>query len=249
MRSTRRSGLRAIAKQKNLFLMHSTLYKIRHKLIVSCQAEGESPFNTPKGVANFAVAAKIGGAGGIRSEGIEKTKLIRSIICLPIIGLIKDKYPDGSVRITRTFEEVEDILETGVDIIAIDGTERVVNGLSGPEFIAACRQKHPEICILADISTLDDAAACFNCGADAVSTCLRGFTPETEELVNGKVDIGFIENLISKFQDFPIIAEGLINTPADAAEISKLGVWSIVVGTAITRPHKVTEWYCDALNW
>lgn len=228
---------------------HPTLNKIHHKLIVSCQAEGDSPFNTPEGVANFAITAKMGGAGGIRSEGIAKTKLIRSLINLPLIGLIKDRYTDGSVRITRTFEEAQGILETGIDIIAIDGTSRIVNGLTGPEFISVCRQKYPGICILADISTLEDAVVCINNGADAVSTCLRGFTPDTKKVINGKVDIDFIEKLISEHPGYPVIAEGMINTPAVAGEITKLGVWSMVVGTAITRPHKVTEWYINALNW
>jgi len=240
-------------KNKNLPIIlnnkREAINKIKHKFIVSCQAEEGSPFNTPEGVANFAIAAKMGGAGGIRSEGVEKTKLIRSLINLPLIGLIKNKYPDGFVRITRTFEEVKKILDTGIDIVAIDGTSRVVDGYSGPEFIESCRIKFPGICILADISTLDDAASCIDSGADAISTCLRGFTPDTEKVIKGKVDIDFIRKLVSRHHGFPILAEGLINTPAEAKKISKLGVWSIVVGTAITRPHKVTEWYVNALEW
>ncbi|MBN2571857.1 MAG: N-acetylmannosamine-6-phosphate 2-epimerase, partial [Ignavibacteriales bacterium] len=50
--------------------------KLKGGLIVSCQAERNSPFNSPKGLTMFAKAAKIGGAVGIRSEGIEKTKMI-----------------------------------------------------------------------------------------------------------------------------------------------------------------------------
>ena len=230
-------------------MVHPVLSKIHHKLIVSCQAEGDSPFNTPEGVASFAIAAKMGGAGGIRSEGIAKTKLIRSFLTLPLIGLIKNRYPDGSVRITRTMEEAIGILETGIDILAIDGTTRIVNGLNGADFVAACRKKFPEVCILADISTLEDADACINSGAHAISNCLRGFTPETERLVNGNADIDFIEKLLSEYPGYPVIAEGMINTPAVAQEISKLDVWSIVVGTAITRPHIVTQWYLNSIKW
>lgn len=230
-------------------MIHPILNKINHQLVVSCQAEGESPFNTPEGVASFALAAIMGGAGGIRSEGITKTKLIRSLIKVPLIGLVKSSFPDGSVRITRTMEEAQGIIDTGIDILAIDGTTRIVNGLSGPEFIAACRKKFPDVCILADISTLEDAKASINGGADAISTCLRGFTPETERLVNGKVDKAFIKALKSEHLGFPVIAEGMINTPAEAGEISRLDVWSIVVGSAITRPSIITKWYINSIEW
>jgi N-acylglucosamine-6-phosphate 2-epimerase len=230
-------------------LVQDALLKIKNKLIVSCQSEGDSPFNNPEGVANFAIAAKMGGAGGIRSEGIEKTKLIRKLIDLPLIGLIKDKFPDNFVRITRTFKEVEGILNTGIDIIAIDGTSRIVNGYSGPEFISACKKQYPEICVLADISTLYDADESIAHGADAVSTCLRGYTPDTTALINGKVDVCFIKTLIAKHPGFPVLAEGLINSPDEAGEISEIGVWAVVVGTAITRPQIVTEWYVKAFKW
>ncbi|MCU7497403.1 MAG: N-acetylmannosamine-6-phosphate 2-epimerase, partial [Ignavibacteria bacterium] len=42
--------------------------RLKHGLVVSCQAEGDSPFNSPEGVAMFARAAVQGGAKGIRSE-------------------------------------------------------------------------------------------------------------------------------------------------------------------------------------
>ena len=48
----------------------NVLEKIKNGLIVSCQAEEGSPFNTPKGVGDFARCAELGGAVGIRSCGI-----------------------------------------------------------------------------------------------------------------------------------------------------------------------------------
>ena len=53
----------------------TVLEKIRNGLIVSCQAEEGSPFNTPKGVGDFARCAELGGAVGIRSCGVEKKPL------------------------------------------------------------------------------------------------------------------------------------------------------------------------------
>ena len=157
-------------------MQHAIFNKIKKKLIVSCQAEENSPFNNPEDVAKFAIAAKIGGAGGIRAEGVEKIKKIRQVIDLPIIALIKSNFDDGYVRITRTFEDVEALLSIGIDIIAIDGTLRKVGGMTGPEFIYRCKEKYSDISILADVAELEDALKCIENGADGISNALRGYT-------------------------------------------------------------------------
>jgi N-acylglucosamine-6-phosphate 2-epimerase len=229
-------------------MISHSLDRIKDKLVVSCQAEGDSPFNTPEGVNLFALAAQMGGAGGIRAEGIEKIRKIKNSINLPLIGLIKSTYPDGLVCITRQYEDIESLIELKVDIISIDGTFREVNGLTGPEFIGKCKEKFRNICILADVSQVDEALACVKSRADGVTTCLRGYTPETLHEVKDVPNIYFINELCNKIKDFPIIAEGKINTPALAAEISKLGVWCIIVGSAITRPHMVTQWFAQAIS-
>ena len=45
----------------------------------------------------------------------------------------------------------------------------------------------------------------------------------------------------------PLIVEGRLHTPADAAEALRRGAWSVVVGTAITHPATITRWFADAL--
>jgi N-acylglucosamine-6-phosphate 2-epimerase len=222
--------------------------RIRNKLIVSCQAEGNSPFNNPEDVAKFAVAAKDGGAGGIRAEGVEKIKKIKEIIDLPIIALIKSNFDDGYVRITRTFKEVEALLGIDVDIIAIDGTLREVEGMTGPEFIHKCKEKYSDISILADIAELEDAIECIENGADGISNALRGYTPNTTNEPKNKPNIDFLRLLCNSIRDVPIIAEGKICSPEDAGKIANLNVWSIVVGSAITRPHLITKWYVDSIK-
>ena len=59
---------------------------LHHRLVVSCQAEGDSPFNSPEGVAMFAQLAEQNGAAAIRSEGIAKTRAIVERVSLPVIG-------------------------------------------------------------------------------------------------------------------------------------------------------------------
>lgn len=83
-------------------------------------------------MALFAKAAEIGGAVGIRTQGIEKLKAIKQAVHLPVIGLLKSQFPDGTVRITGSFKEVEELIAAGSDIVAIDGTFRVRENLDGP---------------------------------------------------------------------------------------------------------------------
>ena len=106
--------------------MNDILEKLQYGMIVSCQSEGDDPFNAdPMYMALFAKAAEIGGAVGIRTQGIEKLKAIKQAVHLPVIGLLKSQFPDGTVRITGSFKEVEELIAAGSDIVAIDGTFRV----------------------------------------------------------------------------------------------------------------------------
>ena len=115
--------------------MNDVLSGLQGQFIVSCQAEGDDPFNTPEYVALFAKAAVEGGAKGIRSEGLEKIKCIKASVPVPVIGLLKSTFDDGFVKITGSFKEVEELIRIDCDIIAIDGTNRLREGLTGPDFI------------------------------------------------------------------------------------------------------------------
>ena len=222
------------------------IIKLKHGLIVSCQAEGDSPFNSPEGVTLFAKAAVAGGAVGIRSEGIKKTKMILESINVPVIGLIKSKFEDGSVRITGSFTDVDDLSIINCPIIAIDGTFRKREGLTGPEFIHRIKSEF-NVLIMADIAKEDEAIECEKAGADFISTTLNGYTPETEKDKLFSPNFELVK-LISKKIKIPVMAEGRINTPDDASEMIRLGAFAVVVGTAITRPHIVVSWYVDAIK-
>lgn len=223
-----------------------TLYK---KLIVSCQAEGDSPFNSPEGVTNFAITALQGGAAGIRTCGVEKTKSIVEHTDVPVIGLTKAYFSDNTVCITGTFDDVEALIQTGVHIIAVDGTFRIrENNFSGPDYIAEIKRRFPDALIMADISTIEEAQACKKAGADCVSTTLCGYTPETiHESKNGP-SIELLKNCVHLFPGYPVFAEGRYNTPEDAALAIEAGAWAVVVGSAITRPHLITKWFVEAIN-
>ncbi|PIQ09185.1 MAG: N-acetylmannosamine-6-phosphate 2-epimerase [Ignavibacteriales bacterium CG18_big_fil_WC_8_21_14_2_50_31_20] len=226
--------------------MKEIFNKLKNGLVVSCQAEDESPFNSPEGVMQFAKAVIMGGAIAIRSEGYEKIRLIKKNIDLPVIGLIKSEFEDGFVRITGCENDVEKLLSLGCDIIAIDGTFRIRENLSGPNFINKIKSKY-DCLIMADISNVEEAIACVDAGADCISTTLSGYTPETEFIKAIGADYKLVAELVNKLS-CPIFAEGRVNSPVEAAKMIELGVWSVVVGSAITRPHLITSWFSDAIK-
>lgn len=225
--------------------MKQIIKDLKHNLIVSCQATGESPFNSPEGVGMFAISAVQGGAAGIRSEGFEKTKHIKNIVDVPVIGLIKSKFKDGYVKITGNYMDIEALMKTGCDIIAVDGTFREREGVRGFEYIQRIKERY-KCTVMADIATLDEGIACSEVGADIISTTLSGYTPETKS-DSKEPDYELVKNLVDEI-DTPVFAEGRVNTPEAAKKMIEMGAWSVVVGTAITRPHIVTSWFGEAIR-
>ena len=58
----------------------------------------------------------------------------------------------------------------------------------------------------------------------------------------------YIDKEIVKNVKHNVIAEGNINTPEKVKRVMQLGVFSIVVGSAITRPQLITKTFVDALK-
>ena len=131
---------------------------VHKKLIVSCQALPHEPLHSSYIMGRMAVAAKEGGAAGIRANTREDIAEIRKQVDLPVIGIVKRDYPDSSVFITPTMKEVEELVETGTEIIAVDATCRVrPEGKTLDEFYWEVRAAWPEQLLMADCSTLEEA--------------------------------------------------------------------------------------------
>ena len=223
-------------------------HSLKKKLIVSCQAEGDSPFNHPQMMAAFAEEARRGGAGGFRTEGIENLKAIRRQQTLPVIGLIKDHYSDGSVCISRRADQIRQLQEAGADIVAVDGTFRIFDGMDGPSLIRYMKSQEIRL-IMADISSPEEALACIEAGADCISTTLGGYTPHTAQKVTNEPDFDLLTDCLKlAAPDIPVFAEGRYNRPEWAARAIESGAWSVVVGSASTRPHLITKWFCHAIS-
>ena len=196
---------------------------------------------------SFAKAAEMGGAVGIRAQGVENIKAIRSATHLPIIGITKGVYDDGWVLITPDFSDVSGIIDAGADIIALDVTYRMrPNGLDGYAFFERVRERF-SVLLMADVSTFDEGIEASELGADIVATTLSGYTASTEETAGDGPDFAMVERLAMTVKT-PVIAEGRIWDPRDAITAVKRGAYAVVVGSAITRPRVITRRYVEALK-
>lgn len=222
------------------------LHKIKGGLIVSCQALEDEPLHSSYIMSRMAYAAMLGGAMGIRSNGTEDIKKIKETVDLPVIGLIKRGYADSDLYITPTLKEVDELVGAGTDIIATDGTGRLrPGGLTLEEFFKAVREKYPNQLFMADCSTIEEGLKAAELGFDFIGTTMSGYTPYTEG--NKLPDYNMMKELVDQLT-VPIIAEGGIWSPEEMKEAMAQGVYSVVVGTAITRPREITQRYTKVLQ-
>ena len=68
--------------------------RIQNSLIVSCQALEDEPLHSSLIMSKMALAAKRGGAKGIRANSVQDIHEIKKEVDLPIIGIIKKDYED-----------------------------------------------------------------------------------------------------------------------------------------------------------
>lgn len=213
-----------------------------NKLIVSCQAEGNSPFNKPQYIELFVRCAEMSNIPFIRLQGIENIRYISQSTSIPIIGLVKQTYDDGLVKISRNESDIKQILNY-TNIVAIDGTFRSDNGLNGPQFIKYIAE-HCECKIVADISSVEEAIECAKY-TNYISTALSGYTTsKTPKTPNYKL----LREIRNALPNCTLIAEGRFNTPKQAAKAIKCRADYVCVGSAITRPLTIISWYNEEIN-
>jgi len=225
--------------------LSSLFAKLRHGLIVSCQAAPDEPLYGAVHMAAMARAAVMGGAVAIRANSPAVIAAIRAAVTLPIIGLYKVDLPGFEVRITPTLGHAEEIAAAGADLIALDATLRPhPNGLTAADLIARVRQVTGRP-VLADISTLEEGLAAAQAGAEVIATTLSGYTAYSPN--QAEPDFELIRRLAPALS-VPLIAEGRITTPEQAAQALALGAHAVVVGSAITRPQEITERFVAGLT-
>lgn len=147
--------------------------------------------------------------------------------------------------ITPTLEHARAVADAGAQIVAIDGTRRPrPDGLTLGQTIAGIRSTHPHALVMTDCGSLDDAIAAEDAGADILGTTLSGYSGEREKTPGP--DIELIAQIAERCTG-PVVAEGRIHTPADAAAARRAGALAVCVGTAITHPSTITSWFVAAM--
>ena len=231
------------------------LESLKGGLIVSRQVQHDDPIYTDNMVVKMAEAARWAGAVCIRANSPEQIKAIKEAVPeLPMIGLWKVWHDDTDVFITPTMKEVKAIWEAGAEIIALDCTAQVTHeGTQAWNLIKEVKKEIPEAIIFADVSNLEEARRAVENGADIVAPTLYGYTKETSHIEGA--DYRMFAQMCRELKDEAyVMMEGHLYTPEDAMKCIFLGAHSVVVGSAITRPHLTAKRFVDLLggyqdNW
>ena len=228
--------------------MNEKVESLKGKLIVSCQALPHEPLHSSFIMGRMALAAKEGGAYGIRANTKEDIADIQARGDLPVIGIVKRDYEDSKVYITPTMKEINELMEVKPDIIALDATHSLrPGGRTLDEFYREIRKSYPEQLLMADCSTVEEALHADQLGFDFIGTTLVGYTDQSRDLKIESNDFEIIRQIVAKVKH-RVIAEGNINTPEKAKRVIELGAFSVVVGSIITRPQLITKSFAEALD-
>jgi N-acylglucosamine-6-phosphate 2-epimerase len=226
---------------------NTLLASLRGGLVVSCQALVEEPLHSSYIMSKMALAAKLGGAVGIRANSYEDIIAIKKEVDLPVIGIVKRDFEDSEVFITATINEVDEVFRAGAEIIAVDATNRLrPNQQTLESFYFEVREKYPDIMLMADVSTFEEGIKAAELGFDIVATTLSGYTNYTKDY--NLPNIQLVKSL-SDTLDVPVMAEGGYWTSEDMQNAMLSGAHGCIVGSAITRPMEITKRFVNSLNY
>lgn len=218
----------------------SLFEQLEGKLIVSCQARADNPLHGAESMALMARAAELGGAAAIRVNAPDDTRAVMAATSLPVLALYKVDYPDSDVRITPTLADTQALLATGAPMIALDATDRPrPHQESLADSVVAIHAAGA--LAFGDCARPEDLTGALAAGCDAIGTTLAGYTEETHSdstEPNFVTLAWFIEH-----SPVPVYAEGRFWTPEQIAQALDIGAHCVCVGTAITNPWKITEYF------
>ena len=219
------------------------LAALKGKLVVSCQASPGDPLDDLDTLRRIAAAVLLGGAAGLRAEGAECVAAFRALTTFPILGLVKRWDAAGDVHITPDFASARAVSQAGADIVALDCTHRRLH--ADEPWPALIARIHAELGrpVCADIATPEEAEAAEAAGADVVATTLHGYTAETAG--SNAVDWDMLAVVLARVK-VPVFLEGHVGCPAEVRRALEVGVHTVVVGSAITRPQTITARFVAA---
>ncbi|EOB7605986.1 N-acetylmannosamine-6-phosphate 2-epimerase [Staphylococcus aureus] len=218
-----------------------------HGLIVSCQALADEPLHSSFIMSKMALAAYEGGAVGIRANTKEDILAIKETVDLPVIGIVKRDYDHSDVFITATSKEVDELIESQCEVIALDATLQQRPKETLDELVSYIRTHAPNVEIMADIATVEEAKNAARLGFDYIGTTLHGYTSYTQGQLLYQNDFQFLKDVLQSV-DTKVIAEGNVITPDMYKRVMDLGVHCSVVGGAITRPKEITKRFVQVME-
>ena len=153
--------------------MRDFVSQLQGGLIVSCQAYPGEPMRHPETMAQIALSAQLGGAAGIRCQGLADISAVKGQVSVPVIGLWKEG--ESGVYITPTLRHARCCMMAGADIVALDATSRPrPDGRTLRQTVDVLKEEGAVL--MADCSCLDDALQAADLGFDFISTTLAGYT-------------------------------------------------------------------------
>ncbi len=225
------------------------LDQVKGKLIVSCQALPSEPLHSSYIMSRMAYAAMLGGAAGIRANTVEDITEIKKTVDLPVIGIIKQDYEGYNVYITPTMKEIDALVACGVSIIATDATDSSKrprpDGRSLDEFFKEVREKYPDQLFMADCSSYEEGMHAAEIGFDLIGTTMSGYTDYTKGAELPNIEL---MRRLAKECGKPVIGEGGIWLPEQLKAALDAGIWTAVIGGAITRPMEITKRFVAAIE-
>lgn len=120
---------------------------------------------------------------------------------------------------------------------------RRLDGLSFARTVAALREDGT--LVMADCGSFEDAQRAARAGVDIVATTLAGYTGD--RVKTDGPDLELLREVVAAFPDVPVICEGRVHTPEQAAAV-EAGAFAVIVGTAITHPTSITTWFKAAVE-
>ena len=99
---------------------------------------------------------------------------------------------------------------------------------------------------MADCSTFEECLNAQKIGFDIVSTTLCGYTDYSKNVDGPNYEL--LKKCVDEL-NVPVIAEGKIHTPEELKRVyDECGVYSAVIGGAITRPQEITKRFVQVIE-
>ncbi len=225
------------------------LEQLKNNIIISVQAMPSEPLYEEVCINALIKSVVNGGAKGLRVAGARDVRNAKSLTNVPVIGITKpEKIPANYkelVYITPSIKDAKKIIEAGADIVAFDATARNRNEKENLYQLINFIKSQGRLA-MADISTFEEGLMNALLGADILSTTLSGYTTYSETN-SDEPDFELVEKLV-KTTNLPVILEGRIWTGEHVKKAFDVGAFSVVIGSAVTRPQLITRRFVKALS-